>query len=465
MSKYFILLLAIAMRMTSLAQSTFEPIVVDGRIWNVVSIHPAEPPESDTIPGYYQDIKGRWGTGWHHTYELKGDTIMGGVPYKKLFFDGKFISGLREEDGRVYECYEDGHPELMAFDFNLQPGDIFKDEVNDMDQMQVKQVSTYNFNGTNRRCMDIWAYVEGQEIIDGLVDYWIEGIGCMNGPHYPFWWDATSGPSLLLSCYDGDECIFTVEDLKKFTDNPSSCPDDNHPHAIDLGLPSGTKWACCNVDDDHSKQSPTNYGSYYAWGEVKGKDYYSNDTYEYYLYAFFYADLGSNISGTQYDVAHYQWGGSWVMPSHDQQVELLDNCTYEWTTVNGVNGGKFTSNTNGGTIFLPAAGTRWYDDLYYAGSRGYYSSSTQNQWYSDTADYLNINPDNATCNYCRQYIYGQMVRPVISGTNNINLPESPSDKASHTIYNIYGMKVADNIKRANNLPPGIYIQNGRKYVR
>ena len=60
--------------------------------------------------------------------------------------------------------------------------------------------------------------------------------------------------------------------------------------------------------------------------------------------------------------------------------------------------------------------------------------------------------------------YGQSVRPVISGTNNINLPESPSDKASHTIYNIYGMKVTDNIERANNLPFGIYIANGKKIV-
>ena len=48
-----------------------------------------------------------------------------------------------------------------------------------------------------------------------------------------------------------------------------SCPDSKHPHLIDLGLPSGTKWACCNVDDDPSKQSPTSNGSYYAWGETK----------------------------------------------------------------------------------------------------------------------------------------------------------------------------------------------------
>ncbi len=464
MSKYLILLLAIAMRMTSLAQSTFEPIVVDGRIWNVVSIHPAEPPESDTIPGYYQDIKGRWGVGWHHTYELKGDTIMGGVPYKKLFLDDRFISGLREEDGRVYECYEDGHPELMAFDFNHRPGDIIKDEVNDMTKMEVKQVSTYNFNGTNRRCMVMWAYVEGQEIIDGLVDYWIEGIGCMNGPHSPFSWDATSGSSLLLSCYDGDECIFTIEDLKRYT-NPSSCPDDNHPHAIDLGLPSGTLWACCNV----GASIPEGYGGYYAWGETEEKDDYS---FENYIHCDGTYDtchnLGNDIAGTQYDVAHINWGDSWVMPSSDQITELINNCTYSWISFNDVWCGQFIG-PSGGTIVLPGAGYRFLGDLYHDSSRGYYSccgnyrSSTQHPYGMNSAygvyfdlgytDLVGFSPQ-----------YGQSVRPVISGTNNINLPESPSDKASHTIYNIYGMKVTDNIERANNLPFGIYIANGKKIV-
>lgn len=469
MSKYFILLLAIAMRMTSLAQSTFEPIVVDGRIWNVVSIHPAEPPESDSIPGYYQDIKGRWGTGWHHTYELKGDTIMGGVPYKKLFFDGKFISGLREEDGRVYECYEDGHPELMAFDFNLQPGDIFKDEVDDMTKMEVKQVSTYNFNGTNRRCIVMWAYVEGQEIIDGLVDYWIEGIGCMNGPHSPFSWDATSGSSLLLSCYDGDECIFTIEDLKRYT-NPSSCPDDNHPHAIDLGLPSGTLWACCNVGTN----TPEGYGGYYAWGETEEKDDYS---FENYIHCDGTYDtchnLGNDIAGTQNDVAHIKWGDSWVMPSADQIKELSEKCTHERVSVNGINGGKFASYINGNSIFLPAAGRYSFDEsvegLMFVGCSGHYWSSIQSPSHSYDAYTLTFGPSSTSD--CTIWIdgdgrfIGRSVRPVISGTNKINFPESPSGISNQVIYNIYGIKVADNIKRANNLPPGIYIQNGRKYVR
>ena len=455
MKAYLLLLLAFAMKMTSWAQDNMQPTVVDGRIWNVVSIHPAEPPESDSIPpGYYQDIKGRWGIGFPHSYMLRGDTIMSGVAYKKLYLDDRFVSGLREEDGRVYECYEDGLPELMAFDFNLQPGDIFKDEVDEMYKMEVKLVRTHNFSGTNRRCMDMWIADEGQGIYDGLVDYWIEGIGCMNGPHFPFWWGASSG-SLLLSCYDGDECIFTIEDLKQFNNNPSSCPDDNHPHAIDLGLPSGTKWACCNV----GASTPEGYGGYYAWGETEEKSTYDWSTY---IHCDGSAntchDLGSDIAGTQYDVAHVKWGGSWVVPSFDQITELVNNCTYTWISINGVRGEYFTS-PSGGSLFLPAAGIRLNDDLYDASWAGSYLSSTQNPTFSDVAYRLTF---SLLFMYWGTTAYrdnGQSVRPVISGTNNIILSESLSNASNQAIYNIYGVKVD-----GDNLKPGVYIQNGKKYV-
>ena len=62
--------------------------------------------------------------------------------------------------------------------------------------------------------MEMWAYTGGQEIVDGLVDYWIEGIGCLSGPHFPFWWTATSDQVVLLACYDGDTRIFGTEFYK-----------------------------------------------------------------------------------------------------------------------------------------------------------------------------------------------------------------------------------------------------------
>lgn len=189
-----------------------------------------------------------------------------------------------------------------------------------------------------------------------------------------------------------------------------SCPDDHHPHMIDLGLPSGTKWACCNVDDDHSRQSPTNYGSHYAWGEVKEKDYYDWSTYSH-------CDgsentchnLGSDIAGTQYDVAHVQWGGSWVMPSREQLLELTNNCKYIWITVNGVNGGLFTG-PNGATIFLPMAGYRYEDDF----SRAQYGeiwSSTQ----SSNLNYVGyLSLDLGDVSWGGDRCSGCLVRPVVN---------------------------------------------------
>ena len=191
-----------------------------------------------------------------------------------------------------------------------------------------------------------------------------------------------------------------------------TCPDNNHPHLIDLGLPSGTKWACCNVDDDPSKHSPTNYGSYYAWGETAGKNNYDWITY-------IHCDgskntchyLGSDIAGTDYDVTHVKWGGSWVMPSKNQIDELINNCTYEWTTVNGVIGGKFTSKTNGASIFLPAAGDRWVGYLYRDGSYGYYWSSMQHPSSSYGAYQLGFYSGLAYRYYEFRY-GGHTVRPV-----------------------------------------------------
>ena len=186
------------------------------------------------------------------------------------------------------------------------------------------------------------------------------------------------------------------------------CPDNNHPHMIDLGLPSGTKWACCNV----GTSKPEDYGGYYAWGETETKSTYSWSTYKH-------CDgssntchnLGSSIAGTQYDVAHVKWGGSWVMPSKDQIEELDDNCTYTWTTFNGVNGGKFTSKKNGASIFLPAAGGSWDDYPYSTGSYGYYWSSAQGPSRSSRAYLLYFRSGGADCDHSGRD-YGHTVRPV-----------------------------------------------------
>lgn len=189
----------------------------------------------------------------------------------------------------------------------------------------------------------------------------------------------------------------------------TSCPDHNHPHMIDLGLPSGTLWACCNV----GASAPEEYGNYYAWGETQPKSVYDWDTYQFYNSNTGYVNIGSDIAGTSYDAATANWGAPWRMPSSAHIKELLNNTTSTWTYENGVRGWKFTG-SNGGTVFLPAAGRRWVSGLYFAGSYGYCWSSTLDE--SDESDpgyayYLYFSPGDA---YWHRYyrLYGLSVRPV-----------------------------------------------------
>ena len=199
-----------------------------------------------------------------------------------------------------------------------------------------------------------------------------------------------------------------------------TCPDDHHPHAIDLGLPSGTKWACCNV----GATAPEEYGGYYAWGETSEKDYYDEDNYAYYNSSSKnWISIGDDIAGTSYDVAHVQWDGSWVMPSLDRQMELINNCNREWSTVNGVSGTLVTG-PNGGQIFLPAAGNRWLGDLNGAGFCGYYWSSTQDpDYYSGFACGLDFDSGDWVCS-CLSRDDGASVRAVCPGSPVAEHPEA-----------------------------------------
>lgn len=143
------------------------------------------------------------------------------------------------------------------------------------------------------------------------------------------------------------------------------CPDNNHPHAIDLGLSSGTKWSCCNVD----AKIPEECGGYYALGEVKEKKVYNKENYRHYDHYLI------NFYGSENDVAHVKWGEDWIIPTSRQFQELFDECTYEWASFNGVNGGIFIG-PNGNTIFLPAAGWKYREEPSYVNTTGCYSSST-----------------------------------------------------------------------------------------
>lgn len=180
---------------------------------------------------------------------------------------------------------------------------------------------------------------------------------------------------------------------------------------VDLGL--SVKWATCNV----GATSPEDYGHYYAWGETSTKSDYSSSNCPTYglsisqLQSQGYIDGEGNLT-PQYDAATANCGGDWRMPTGAEQVELLNNCTWTWTTQNGVNGYN-VKGPNGNSIFLPAAGFRHGSSLKYAGSIGFFWISTHyDDDYDNEARGLNFGSDDQYMTNCIRFC-GQSVRPVV----------------------------------------------------
>ena len=171
------------------------------------------------------------------------------------------------------------------------------------------------------------------------------------------------------------------------------CPDNNHPHWIDLGLPSGTKWCCCNAGALY----PHEYGGYYAWGETHQKSVYSWDTYQYYTpppteyQRGTLTRIGADISGSGYDPCDVG-----RMPTQAEQRELFSNTNREWsdaghtTMLNGVNGIVFTGK-NGNKIFLPYCGYKKEEQLVGENATARYWTGTA------TSDYARGNGSAAEC--------------------------------------------------------------------
>ena len=179
----------------------------------------------------------------------------------------------------------------------------------------------------------------------------------------------------LYTDIDGDGSL-SVADITKLVEiiNPGSSTQEtivNGHEYVDLGLPSGTLWATCNV----GASKPEEFGGRYAWGETETKEKFNWSNYIHCDGTKETChDIGSNISGTEYDVAFVKWGGPWQMPTSDQLKELKANCRYEWTTLNGVSGGKLTG-PNGNSIFIPSTGTSITDGVCWSSSADYDNKS------------------------------------------------------------------------------------------
>ena len=230
----------------------------------------------------------------------------------------------------------------------------------------------------------------------GLFIYLVTGCGnrAVGEAQDDWWWDDTVAFDTLY-----------VVDTLVVDDNSSSSTASRvtgtiagHEY-VDLGL--SVKWATCNV----GASSPEDYGNYYAWGETSTKSSYDEDNRE---------TWEKEIGGTSRDVARVKWGSPWRLPNKADFDELLDsdNCTWTWTTQGGHKGYKVTSRKNGNSIFLPAAGYRYGASPYYAGSRGYYWSSTPNPSGGLYACGLDFNSSYHDTDWsCGRY-EGRTVRPV-----------------------------------------------------
>jgi hypothetical protein len=214
---------------------------------------------------------------------------------------------------------------------------------------------------------------------------------------------------------NGSYTVCSVEDVDSITFVVSDAA--SNYKAVDLGLPSGTLWADRNVGAD----APEAYGDYFAWGEVTPKTEYNYSTYKW--------CNGSSSSMTKYctnrshgtvdgktvldledDAAYVNMGSEWRMPTNTEQRELMVNCTWTWTTQNGVYGRKVTG-LNGNSIFLPAAGFRDDSDLNNAGSLVYCWSSSVDESDSPNSWYLGSRPGNY--DWLANRIFGFSVRAVL----------------------------------------------------
>ena len=193
--------------------------------------------------------------------------------------------------------------------------------------------------------------------------------------------------------------------------------------AVDLGLPSGLKWAESNLGATY----PEDYGWYYSWGEVVTKTEYTWTNYKWGKWweenSTVYESMTKYNTKPEYgsvdnktvleesdDAARVVLGGNWRTPTADDWNELKNNCDWKWTNLNGINGYKVSA-SNGNSIFLPAAGSRENSDIKERGSHGIYQSSSLHKDIPSTAWVMSMYSQYYTYYYARYY--GFSVRPVI----------------------------------------------------
>ncbi len=168
---------------------------------------------------------------------------------------------------------------------------------------------------------------------------------------------------------------------------------------IDLGL--SVKWASCNI----GAEEPSDYGDYYAWGEIEPNLEYTKENCKTWL-----KGIGCIAGNPKFDAARASWGDPWRMPTQEEVEELINKCKCEWTIHKGHKGCKITG-PNGNSIFLPTAGWRSMTSLNNVGKSGNYWSATPDEDDTDYACSFDFNNGYFDEGWSYRY-YGLSVRPV-----------------------------------------------------
>lgn len=441
MKKLFTLFAFVAIATSAMAQSYTDFYTH----WNVLEFH------NTTVGDSYCKT---------YIYVAYADTTIADKTYSKIgrYWSlepekREYVAAIRQQGDSLLIHYE--HADYLLCDFGVQVGDerdVFIGINNWEASYQYNGRSTYKNkvtdisilpDGRKKISIDIHWGNENDESYEWEItsSEWIEGVGSIGGLlHTGADGGRVGGYSYALLCashYDG--CIFSnengwLDDLgcvyNYNSDLDTVAPKMHEGHEyVDLGLPSGTLWATCNI----GASVPEGVGDHFAWGETSTKEKYSWSTYKYgtlengdesKLTKYNSIDKKTTLDASD-DAATVNWGGAWRMPTTNDVEELFSECTVIWTYKYNSTGmsGRIFVGKNGNSIFIPRAGVRIDSNLYEVGTTGLYWTSSlfeieDYRPFPDHVDFFSIYEDFLVGDVFVSRCDGLSVRPVFSKNSN-----------------------------------------------
>lgn len=352
-------------------------------------------------------------------------------------YDNPTIGGVYPDSPSDYNCISAGSG-IGDFSFEINgisysttyyvrayavyDDEIFYGDVESFKTEEIPIIETFEPKSITSNSAVLEGSVTGDNITDKGIVYCHEGIPSIEqyGPQYPgYQLRISDGEGSGSFSFDVDlfvpntiyyVCAYAVTDdvvyygdVISFTTESETDNNMNNHEYVDLGLPSGLKWATCNIGAD----SPEKSGYFYAWGETNPKVDFTEEN------SVMLGQAMQDFSGDAlYDAATANWGAGWRMPTYDEIGELLEYCDLELTQVNGVTGTKIIGK-NGNSIFIPSAGYIGGTKIYSGGKFGcLWSSEPDNSW-DNHYFALNLDLMNGyyVMNYSSRYL-GKNVRAV-----------------------------------------------------